>query len=246
MRRSTLVYLGVNVIGALTFLFFVHRIYSEIKSEQREYDFLDFLAFSQTVFFVMIPCGIYSLVWFIKSVWDIFRRRDFQAFIALIAITVPWLTVLAIEHEMNTGVRVYASATYVSPLRKTSWKTKAALAPNTYILDICPIKDGRVERGLFHGEVDWAKDPEGQFAFVARPENGRYKISISSKANGTCSVSTEMPIFKYVETPSLPATVGEGTYILLGDLENLQVYGEEEARRISTYKHGFVLRVTKR
>jgi hypothetical protein len=125
----------------------------------------------------------------------------------------------------------------------SSWDTKVTLPPNTYSIDICPIQDGKIGDGLFQGQRDWSKDPDGKFSFMAGPNGNNYRFNMSSKTGGTFGVTTKIPRFDQTYSPALPDAVSEGVYILFVDLLNRDIKGRQSDP--ATYKRGFVLKVTK-
>lgn len=140
-------------------------------------------------------------------------------------------------HEITT-------AELASFLDVHGWSTRVALPPGTYTLDICPIEDGKVGEGLFANQIDWSKDPTGNFVIMAGPEGENYKISVSSKTGGFMSISTSGRRFKATFNPPLPETVSEGVYPLIVDLDGRKPDGAEYDP--ATYKRGFVLKVSKK
>ena len=124
----------------------------------------------------------------------------------------------------------------------SAWATKVDMLPTTYTLDICPIDNGKVMPSLIQGgQIDWSKDPDGYFKFIAGPEAGNFRISISSKTGGTLGVNTQVPVFKAVYSPALPETVKEGIYILLADLQDRDTKLPQTDP--ASFKRGFVLKI---
>ncbi len=140
-------------------------------------------------------------------------------------------------HEVTT-------ADLASFLDVRGWSTRVTLPPGTYTLDICPIEDGKVGEGLFANQIDWSKDPTGNFIIMAGPEGENYKISVSSQTGGFMSISTSGRRFKATFNPPLPETVSEGVYPLIVDLDGRKPDGAEYDP--ATYKRGFVLKVSKK
>lgn len=126
----------------------------------------------------------------------------------------------------------------------SSWDTKVLLPPNTYSMDICPIQDGKIGDGLFQGQLDLSKDPDGKYTIMAGPNDRFYRLTVSSKRGGSFGVTPSIPRFDRTYSPSLPDTVSEGVYILFVDLVNRDVKGAQNAP--ATYKRGFVLKITKK
>lgn len=126
----------------------------------------------------------------------------------------------------------------------SAWATKVDLPPGTYTLDISPIENGRIQPSLIQGQIDWSQDPDGLFKFIAGPENGNYRISISSKTGGTLGVTTQVPTIKLLYSPALPSTITEGVYVLMGDLQDRDPKLPQNDP--STYKRGFVLKIAKK
>ncbi len=140
-------------------------------------------------------------------------------------------------HEITT-------AELASFLDVRGWSTRVTLPPGTYTLDICPIEDGKVGEGLFGNQIDWSKDPTGDFVIMAGPEGENYKISLSSKTAGIMTISTSGRRFKSTFNPPLPETISEGVYPLIVDLKDRKPDGAEYDP--ATYKRGFVLKVSKK
>ena len=82
MRRLLpIIYLGVNLACVLVVLYTGHRVTSLMVAEQRtESDGVDgitFFAMSAPAFGIALLANV---VWGIKAVWDVARRRDQQTF----------------------------------------------------------------------------------------------------------------------------------------------------------------------
>ena len=140
--------------------------------------------------------------------------------------------------------RDVTAAELASFLGISSWNTKVSLPPKTYSIDICPIEDGKIKDGLFQGQLDLSKDPDGTFAFMAGPNGDYYRLTISNKQGGTFGVTPKIPRFETSYSPALPETVSEGLYILFVDLMHGDMKGAQDDP--ATYKRGFVLKVTKK
>lgn len=158
-----------------------------------------------------------------------------------IAITIA---LFLIEIPAIVEARDVTAAELASFLGISSWDTKVTLPPNTYSIDICPIRDGKIGDGLFLGQCDWSKDPDGRFTLMAGPNGNNYRLTMYSKTGGTFGVTPQMPMFDQTYTPVLPDTVSEGVFILFVDLVNRNAKGAQNDP--STYKRGFVLKVTKK
>lgn len=148
------------------------------------------------------------------------------------------------EIPATLKARDVTAAELASFLGISSWDTKVTLPPNTYSIDICPIQDGKIGGGLFHGQCDWSKDPDGKFSFMAGPNGNNYRFTMSSKTGGTFGVTPQIPRFDQTYSPALPDTVSEGVFILFVDLVNRDVKGAQNDP--ATYKRGFVLKVVKK
>ncbi len=126
----------------------------------------------------------------------------------------------------------------------TSWHTKVTLPQNTYLIEICAIENGKIGGNLMSNSIDWSKDKEGRFTFIAGPNDGTYRITVASKTGGTLGIPTKISLFQASSIPSLPEAISDGTYILFVDLEDRDPKGAEN--NPATYKQGFVLKITKR
>jgi hypothetical protein len=142
------------------------------------------------------------------------------------------------------NAREVTASELASFLGISSWDTTVTLPPNTYTIDICPIQDGKIGDGLFQGQRDWSKDPDGKFAIMAGPNDNNYRFTMSSKTGGTFGVTPQIPRFDATYSPALPDTVSEGVFILFVDMVNRDMKGAQNDP--ATYKRGFVLKVTKK
>lgn len=126
----------------------------------------------------------------------------------------------------------------------SSWETRVMLPQKSYVVDICPIEDGKVGKSLIEGQIDWSKDPEGRFVILAGPAGDNYRFTLTSRTGGSLGVSPEIPRFANTYSPSLPAKVEEGVFILFVDAVGRDPKGGQNDP--ATYKRGFVLKVTKK
>ncbi len=140
--------------------------------------------------------------------------------------------------------REITAAEVASFLGISLWETRVSLPPNSYSVDVCRLKAGKVGEGLFRDQIDWAKDPTGHLKVMAGPDGTNYKISLSTKTGGTLSVSTSAFELQNTYRPALPESIGEGVYILFVDLKDRKTDGPQD--RVDTYQRGFVLKVTKK
>jgi len=91
MKKSTLIFSVANLVGLLLCALFVSRIVHLAKLEQRDYyGASDSFTFLGTAGPVLLLCLILNASWAIKALVDIFRRRDYQASLALAAVAVVW------------------------------------------------------------------------------------------------------------------------------------------------------------
>jgi hypothetical protein len=91
MKRSTLVYLIVNLLGLLLFIYFIHSIDALIKAEQRDYsDFGDSIKFFTTAVPVFLLCFVYSIIWGFKAGLDAYHKHDYQSLYALVIVVSAW------------------------------------------------------------------------------------------------------------------------------------------------------------
>jgi hypothetical protein len=94
-KKFTIIYLISNLIGILLYSVFLLHIAYSIKSEHRSPDFGDSLNVIMTAIPVMLLCGLFSLVWAIISLINIYRHRDYQGVIALTVEIATWLGVIS-------------------------------------------------------------------------------------------------------------------------------------------------------
>lgn len=155
--------------------------------------------------------------------------------------------IVAVSFGVPAGAGAYevTTAELASFLDVRGWSTRVTLPPGTYTLDICPIEDGKIGEGIFGNQVDWSKDPPGDFVILSGPDGDGYKISISpKKTGGGLTISLPGPRFKGTFNPELPETVSEGVYPLFVDLDGRKPDGMQYDP--ATYKRGFVLKVSKK
>ena len=93
IRRATIVYAVVNLIGMCVFYAVVEGIVAMARREERVYDFGDSLNFLEKAVPAFLLCALYSVGWAVKAAMDIRRHRDYQASIALMIIVAAWTTV---------------------------------------------------------------------------------------------------------------------------------------------------------
>ena len=102
MKKATIIYLLSNLVGFLLFYYFCHRIDQRILNDGGdEFEFGDALEFQATAFPVLVVCFVYSLIWAIKSGFDIFRRHNYQGLLALIIVVGSWVSLILIHRKMN-------------------------------------------------------------------------------------------------------------------------------------------------
>jgi len=92
-----MIYIYANLFRLFLIFVFVNSIFQMEKQEERSYsDFGDSLQFLVTVVPVFLACQIYSLIWGIKAILEILRRRDYQAAVVCGCVTAAWLGMIEI------------------------------------------------------------------------------------------------------------------------------------------------------
>jgi TRAP-type C4-dicarboxylate transport system permease small subunit len=92
MKTSTILFSVANLMGLLLCAFFVSGIVKWARMEERDYhDASDGIAFFATVGPVLFVCFLLNTIWGVKALVDIFRRRDYQASLALGAVASVWI-----------------------------------------------------------------------------------------------------------------------------------------------------------
>ena len=95
MKRATIIYLVVNAVGLVLFLWLVFRIEQFARMEQRDYrDFGDSLNFLMTAVPVFLACAVYTLAWGVKALFDYTRKRGAQGLKALATVTCAWTVMI--------------------------------------------------------------------------------------------------------------------------------------------------------
>ena len=95
MKRTTAVYLAVNLLGILLFAWFVYRIEALAHAEERHYrDGVDGITFFTTAVPVFLVCVVGSCIWAAKALIDIVKKRGFGSFRALVAVACAWAAVI--------------------------------------------------------------------------------------------------------------------------------------------------------
>jgi hypothetical protein len=91
MKKSTIIFLSVNVIGVIVYLVFVLGIRANIKMEQRDFaDFGDILNFLMSAVPVALACFIYCIIFGVKSTYQR-NRQDISAFVLIV---ITWVVLI--------------------------------------------------------------------------------------------------------------------------------------------------------
>jgi hypothetical protein len=84
-------YIIANLTGLFLYFIFVDDICNFAKTEQRGfYDFGDSLQYIFTGLPVLLLCLLINILWGIKALINIFRRRDYHAFVVGVVIAALW------------------------------------------------------------------------------------------------------------------------------------------------------------
>ena len=95
MKRTTAIYLFLNLTGILLFAWFVYRIEALARAEERHYrDAVDSVTFITTAVPVFFVCAIESCAWAVKVLIDVVKKRGFESLKALIAVASMWIVVV--------------------------------------------------------------------------------------------------------------------------------------------------------
>jgi site-specific recombinase len=95
MKKSTVTFLGLNVLTMLWFLGFVLQARSLALAEERDaYDVGDSLAFLLYVAPALLLCVIADMIWAGIALLAAVRRRGFQQAVACAIVLATWLVVL--------------------------------------------------------------------------------------------------------------------------------------------------------
>lgn len=95
MKRTTAVYLAVNLVGILLFAWFVYRIEALAHAEERHSrDGVDGITFFTTAVPVFLVCVVSSCIWVVKVLFDIVKKRGFGSLRALVAVACAWTAVI--------------------------------------------------------------------------------------------------------------------------------------------------------
>jgi hypothetical protein len=96
MKRTTALYLLLNIAGILLFVWFVYRIEAQAHAEERHYrDAVDGVTFFTTAVPVFLACVVLGFAWVIKVFIDVARKRGFESLKVLIAVACVWVVVIA-------------------------------------------------------------------------------------------------------------------------------------------------------
>jgi hypothetical protein len=91
MKTSLRIYSIANAIGAILFFGVVAGICRRAKMEQRDYyDFGDSLTYILHAVPFFLLCLVFNALWGIRGLIDIFRRRRYQASVALGLVVAVW------------------------------------------------------------------------------------------------------------------------------------------------------------
>jgi hypothetical protein len=91
LKPSLLIYLIVNFIILFLYCHYVLAISEEAKSEHRNYyDGVNGITYFCTGSPVFLLCLLFNIMWVIKALVDIFRRRDYSAAAVLGVVVVVW------------------------------------------------------------------------------------------------------------------------------------------------------------
>ena len=92
MKTSAILFSAANLMGLFLCAFFVSSIVKLARMEGRGYhDASDSFTFIATAGPVLFVCLLLNTIWGIKALVDIFRRRDYQASLALGAVACVWI-----------------------------------------------------------------------------------------------------------------------------------------------------------
>lgn len=128
----------------------------------------------------------------------------------------------------------------------SSWETTVTLPPESFVVELYKISDGAVGDLVFHGQPEWSKEPEKGLRIVAGKEEGKYRFAIIYDSGSTIGTSTDVEVFDYTSTSSLPKTVTAGDYFLFGKPKEKGTNGEPLIRgEIRSCSAGFLLRIAK-
>jgi hypothetical protein len=85
-------YVLTNLIGIFLYFLFDSNISNFAKWEGRGYyEFGDSIKYIFTAFPVFLLCLLINILWGIKALIDIFRRKNFHAFVAGVVIAALWV-----------------------------------------------------------------------------------------------------------------------------------------------------------
>ena len=92
MKKSTLIFSAINLVGLVFCWLFVAGICELARSEQRDYyDFGDSITFIVTVVPVFLVCLLLDVAWSVMALVAFIRRRDYQPAMACFVVAVVWV-----------------------------------------------------------------------------------------------------------------------------------------------------------
>jgi hypothetical protein len=84
-------YILVNLIGLFLYFLFDSNISDLARTEQRDYyDGIDGVTYFSTALPVLVLFILLNMLWGIKALIDIFRRKSYDALVAGMVVTVLW------------------------------------------------------------------------------------------------------------------------------------------------------------
>ncbi len=127
-------------------------------------------------------------------------------------------------------------------LSVTAFSTTVKLPAESFTAEIWTIKDGEPDKLLIDGMAAWNKNPEKGITVMIGADNGKYRIVIAYGGGVTKSIVSGGPNFRSTMSEEFPKTIQEGDFPLMGEPK---VGGSQNAREISAFQQGFLLRIIK-